>query len=266
MISGHTKILAILADPVAHVRTPQVLNTRMAEAGIDAVIVPAEVPPGDLAAAVAGLRRIRNLAGLVVTVPHKTAIPALCDSLSQRAELAASVNVVRRGSDGRLHGDLLDGEGFARGLRLAGVEVAGKRIFLAGAGGAASAIAFSLARRAPARLTVSNRSRAKAQDLVTRLMRAFPNLEAAVGDGPGVHELAINATSLGLKPEDPLPFEPTELPAGATVAEVIMQPEETALLARARTLGLATHGGRHMLDGQIAEMIDFLLITGVPQA
>nr|WP_240989572.1 shikimate dehydrogenase [Salipiger mangrovisoli] len=257
--------MVILADPVAHVRTPEALNARMSEAGIDAVMVPAEVAPGDLAATVEGLRSIRNLAGLVVTVPHKTAMPALCDSLSQRAEIASSVNVVRRGADGRLHGDLLDGEGFMRGLSSTGTEISGKRIFLAGAGGAASAIAFSLAARGPACLTVANRSRAKAQDLVTRLTRAFPGLEAAVGDGPTGHDLAINGTSLGLKPEDPLPFEPAELLAGATVAEVIMQPETTALLDRAQELGLGTHAGRHMLDGQLAEMMDFLLTSGDPQ-
>jgi hypothetical protein len=168
----------------------------------------------------------------------------LCDTVSERARLAGAVNVVRKEADGALAGDLLDGEGFAAGLEQAGVALAGKRAFLAGAGGAASAIAFALAERGVARLTIANRSQDKAEALARRLAPLFPDLALSTEAGPEDHDIAINATSLGLKEGDPLPFDPARLPAGALVAEVVMQPDiariASILLAyRLRPVGLS---------------------------
>jgi shikimate dehydrogenase len=258
MITGQTKTLAILADPVTQVRTPQALNQRFAEAGIDAVLVPLEVPAMALQATVNGLKACRNFAGFVVTVPHKTTVPAFCDVLSARAAAAMSVNVIRRGADGLLYGDLLDGEGFARGLERAGIEVAGKRVFLAGAGGAASAIAFALAARGIAALTIANRSSAKAEALIARLAAQYPALECHAQADPADHDIAINGTSLGLNADDPLPFDPAALSKGTLVAEVIMQPEVTALLTAAEARGLRIHTGKYMLEEQLNEMLSFL--------
>ncbi|SDE99917.1 shikimate dehydrogenase family protein [Limimaricola pyoseonensis] len=259
MISGTTRLFAILADPVGHVRTPQALNARFAEAGQDAVLVPCEVGPDALEETVRGLRNVRNLGGLVVTVPHKTEIARHCNALSERARLAGAVNVVRREADGRLFGDLLDGAGFVAGLSAAEVELEGRSVFLAGAGGAASAIAFALAEAGAARLTVANRSEAKARALLQRLQSAFPAVAVEAGHDPQRHDIAVNATSLGLKPDDPLPFDPADLSPGTLVAEVIMQPEETPLLAAAAARGLPTHLGRMMLEGQLRQMMAFLL-------
>ncbi|GGG68451.1 shikimate dehydrogenase [Salipiger pallidus] len=258
MITGHTKTLAILADPVTHVRTPQALNARFEAGGVDAVLVPLEVPSAALEPMLKGLAGARNFAGAVVTVPHKTAVPALCDGLSARAAAAQSVNVIRRRSDGSLYGDILDGEGFVRGLEQAGVTLSGKRVFLAGAGGAASAIAFALAERGIAALTVANRSVAKAEALIARLAAHFSDVDFAAATDPAGHDIAINGTSLGLKPEDALPFDPNTLDPGTLVAEVIMQPEITPLLHSAEARGLSIHPGHHMLEAQLTEMLRFL--------
>lgn len=258
MITGHTKLLAIIADPVTQVRTPQAMNAMLAEMGKDAVLVPVEVSSEGLAAAVAGMRNIGNFSGMVVTVPHKTAVPALCDTLSDRAIAAGAVNVVRRDAQGKMHGDILDGEGFVRGLDDAEISVAGRSVFLVGAGGAASAIAFALAARGPKKVTISNRTQDKAIALTERLLGRFPDVEFCVGTNPSGHDLAVNATSVGMSSEDVLPFDPADLPAGAIVAEVIMQPEVTALLAAANDLGFVTHSGRKMLQGQLSELAVFL--------
>lgn len=258
MITGHTKLLAILADPVVQVRTPQMMNKMLADMGLDAVLVPTGVSREGLAAAVTGMRNIGNLAGMVVTVPHKTAVPALCDTLSDRATAAGAVNVVRRDADGKLRGDILDGEGFSRGLDDAGISVAGMSIFLVGAGGAASAIAFALAARGPKKVTISNRTEEKARALTERLSSSFPDVDFCVGTDPSGHDLAVNGTSLGMAAGDALPFDPVDLSAGTIVAEVIMQPEVTPLLAAANELGFATHGGQKMLMGQLSELVSFL--------
>src|SRR5690554_5119566 len=123
MISGKSRIFAIIADPVAHVRTPQALNALFEQEGHDAIIVPFEIGANDLPRAIEGLRAIRNLGGLVVTVPHKATMVQFCDRVSERARLARAVNVIRKEADGSLAGDLLDGEGFAAGLEQAGVAL-----------------------------------------------------------------------------------------------------------------------------------------------
>lgn len=259
MISGRTRLFAIIADPVVHVRTPQAFNALFAERGLDHVLVPVHVAADDLAGMLAGLRRLRNLGGFVVTVPHKQAIVALCDELGPAARRIGAVNAVRREADGRLVGEMFDGIGFVAGLRGQGHEPAGRRALLLGAGGAASAIAFALAEAGVAELTVANRTPEKARALADAVAAAFPAVpvRAAPADAGGF-DLVVNATTLGLKPEDPLPVPVASIGSNAIVAEVIMQPEVTALLAAAAERGAVSHGGIHMLDAQIAAIGAFI--------
>lgn len=260
MITGNTRLCMILADPVAQVRTPQVLNDYFAAHDVDAVLVPVHVSADELAEVVAGLRRMRNLAGFVVTVPHKTAMASLCDELGPAGRAIGSVNAVRRTADGRLLGDMFDGAGFVAGLRSQGNDPADWRVLLLGAGGAASAIAFALAEAGARRVTIANRTRAKAQVVVERVRRAFPQADVTVGDAdPRDHDMVVNATSLGMRPEDPLPVDVGLLQPDVLVAEIIMKPELTPLLDQARQRRCPIHYGRHMLDRQVDLMARFML-------
>lgn len=258
-ITGRTRLFGIVADPIGHVRTPQVFNARFAGLGADAVLVPFHVAAPQLAAAFEGFRAMRNLGGLVVTVPHKGAAVALCDEVTEAARAVGAVNTVRREPDGRLVGEIFDGEGFVAGLRSQGIEPAGRRVLLAGAGGAANAIAFSLARAAVTRLTVANRTAGRAEDLISRLRAHFPGLDVGLGGrGPAGHDLVVNATSLGLAPQDPLPVDVEGLRPDQIVADIIMKPEQTPLLVEAARRGCRVHLGRHMLDCQIELMARFM--------
>lgn len=263
-ISGRTRLYGILADPIAQVRTPQAFNALCAARGFDAVLVPFQVAPDDLATAVAGLRWLRSLGGLVVTVPHKRAMAALCDRLEPMGRLVGAVNAVRREADGSLLGENFDGRGFVAGLRAQGREPRGRRALLLGAGGAGAAIAFALAEAGVAELAIANRSAARGEALAAAVAAAFPGVavRSAAAEGEGF-DLLVNATSLGLRPEDPLPLPADSIPADALVAEVVMQPEVTALLRAAAARGAATHGGLHMLHGQLQAIAAFL---GVPPA
>lgn len=261
-ITGTTRLFAILADPIHHVRTPQAVNAYAKARGYDGVLVPMHVKAEGLSEVVSALRRLENLGGVIVTVPHKTAIAALCDDLSPNARRIGAVNAVRREADGRLVGEMLDGAGFVRGLKVNGIDPAGMRAYLAGAGGAANAIAFALAEAGVSALTIANRTRAKAEDLKARLAEAYPALAVAIGTpDPSGHHLVVNGTSLGLKDGDALPFDAERLSADQIVAEIIMQPEETAILAAAKARGCRTHPGRPMLAEQVALMCDFLGIA-----
>ena len=258
-ISGATAITAILAHPVAHVRTPQMMNAHYDAIGRDAVLVPLHVLPEDLATVVAGLRRMRNLRGFIVTVPHKEAILPLCDALTDAAREVGAVNAVRREADGSLTGGQFDGEGFVAGLREAGHEVTGRAVFLAGAGGAASGIAFAVARHGAARLTIHNRTAAKAEALAARLRAAHPGCDTrAGGPDPAGHAVVVNATSLGMQAGDALPLDVAGLAPPMLAAEAIMAPEVTPFLAEAARRGCATHGGKPMLAAQIALLARFM--------
>ncbi|MCU1726086.1 shikimate dehydrogenase [Pseudomonas sp. 7P_10.2_Bac1] len=254
-ISGTTRVYAIIADPIHHVQTPQAMNRLFSSLGLNRVLVPFHVAPADLERVVTGLRGIQSLDGFIVTVPHKTAIAELCDSISETARLVGAVNVVTRSSDGTLHGEILDGEGFVTGLRHAGIELKGRAVYLAGAGGAANAIAFALAASGIGWLTIANRSRDKATSLVERLARAFPDLQVSIGTSdPSGYDLVVNGTSLGLREGDPLPCDVTRLSADQVVAEIIMQPAITPLLAAAQKVGCRIHEGLPMLLSQIELM------------
>ena len=99
-ITGRTRIWGILADPIGHVKTPQMINAVAQERGVDGVMIPFHVAPSDLAALVKGLKGMKSLGGFVVTVPHKAAIVDLLDEVSPSARLIGAANCVRREADG----------------------------------------------------------------------------------------------------------------------------------------------------------------------
>ncbi|MDN4015945.1 shikimate dehydrogenase family protein [Zwartia panacis] len=258
-ITGHTRLYGIVADPVAQVKTPQTMRKVFEKRGTDGVLVPMHVRSEHLAVFVQGLRGVMNFGGMIATVPHKTAMLDLCDDVTPAARLVGAVNIVRRNEDGTLSGDILDGQGFVGGLRQHGIEPRGLSVFLCGAGGAAKAIAFALADAGVARLDLYNRTQSKAQDIITRLQGVYPSVPmSAVGASPTGYDLVINATSLGMKSDDPMPFDVKGLSAQQTVAEIIMTPALTPLLAAAREMGCRIQYGLPMLECQIELMADFM--------
>lgn len=257
MITGITKIFGLLGHPIAQVRSPQEMNILFESNQLDAVMVAFDVPEAGLAGCFDGLARIGNVEGLGITVPHKISAMTLCQDLSPRARLVGAVNVMRRVGEHAFAGDMLDGEGFVAGLAAAGYMVAGRRICIVGAGGAASAIAVALAERQPAALTLINRSQKRLHALYERLVMYFPALDIRIGQGVGGHDLVINATSLGLREEDPLPFDPEQVGPGVLVAEIIMTSAITPILHAALRQGAAIHPGRAMLNGQLGAIFQY---------
>jgi shikimate dehydrogenase len=257
-ITGHTRILGILADPIAHVKAPPLINRIARLRGKDTIMVPFHVTPTSLERVLGGLRAVQSFDGAIVTVPHKSAVASLCDEISDQARAVGAVNVIRLDTESRLIGDILDGTGFLSGLAAAGVQVSGKKAYLVGAGGAANAIAFALAAAGIEHLTLANRTRSKAEALRERLNTFYPNVNVVVGDeNPSGHDIIINGTLLGMRPEDPLPLDAQQLEASMVVAEVVMEPEITPLLQMAQTAGCHIHRGKPMLDCQLELMADF---------
>lgn len=261
-VTGHTRILPLVGYPATHIRTPSFLNPELARRGIDALVVPWQVAPTALPRVVDAFRVSESLAGVIATVPHKTELPGLCDRLTEDAAALSAVNIIRREADGTLLGGILDGAGFVNGLLREGHGLTGRRVLLLGAGGAASAIALALARQPIAHLTIANRSRGKAESLAALVSNRTGTSASAGEPDPGGHDVIVNATVLGMKPDDPLPVIAASFAPGQLVAEAVMQPPKTRLLEVAQRAGAAIHLGEHMIDAQIAMMIDFLFEGG----
>jgi shikimate dehydrogenase len=260
--TGKTHLYAILAHPVAHVRAAAFFNPAIEAEGRDAFLFPFHGLPDDLDAVVPMLARIGNLKGFVITIPHKERMAGLCAELGPDGALCGAVNTVRIEPGGRLVGDNFDGLGLIEGARADGFEPKGSHTLLIGAGGAGKAIAFAIARAGAGRLTIANRTPARAEELAAAVRSACPNIEVEVEveaspPDPAGHDLLINATSLGLEPGGPMPLDPKRLSPGMRLIDIIAG-RDTELMAAARKAGLEVMGGRPMVDHQIKAQLDFL--------
>jgi shikimate dehydrogenase len=256
--SGKTHLYAILAHPVAHVRAAEFYNPVFHAHGVDAFLVPLHVLPEDLAAVVPHLRKVKNLRGLLLTIPHKEAMVRLCDELGANARLVGAVNTVRFAPDGRAVGDMFDGIGLVRGALASDITLKGRQVLLVGTGGAGRAIAFALAEAGVGALTLANRTAGRAEALAADLARGVPNTRVQVGPpDPRGHDVIINATSLGLHEADPLPVDPNLLTPAMDVIEIIAAVEVTPLRRAATDVGCRTMGGRAMVDHQIEAQLRF---------
>ncbi|MCR0982675.1 shikimate dehydrogenase family protein [Roseomonas populi] len=262
-ITGRTRLMAIVGDPVAPLRSPALFNQAFARLGMDVAFIAFEVSAGELPAAWAGLTRLRNLDGLVITMPHKEAVIPLLDALGPTARRTGTVNTVRRRPEGGWEGEMFDGEGFREGLERAGHAVRGAAILQVGCGAAGRAIAHALARAGAARLVLHDASPGRAAALAQALSETYPGISAAEGavDSAG-HDIILNATPLGLREGDPLPFDTSRLRPPQVVADVIPHPEVTPLIAAARAAGCATVTGRSMHEGQARLAAAYLGIAG----
>lgn len=258
-IDGNTQWVGLIADPISHVRTPQALNRLWAQNNKAAVVVPIHVDKDGLPALFQGLRHVKNLKGLIATIPHKQALAGLCDETSQSVAIAGAANVARRNMDGTFSAENFDGEGFTLGLTKAGHTIAQKSIRLIGAGGAASAIALSLLQKDCGLLQIINRTQKTAEDLARRLHEHVPDASIVIGhDNSIIADIVVNGTNLGMQDKDPLPDALDNVVPHAVVAEVIMVPEQTAYLTQAQKKQLQTHAGRPMMEQQLHLIQEFL--------
>lgn len=259
-IDGKTQLLGIIANPIGHVRTPQLFNASAARQGLNVVCVPCHVPDDGVEAFLAGAAATQNFLGLFVTIPHKERVIGLCRELTEAARIVGSANAIRYDrSKGHWVGGNFDGDGFVAGLRERGHTLRGKRVLLIGAGGAGKSIGYAVGRAQPARLAIHNRSEPRAAEVVERLSKALPDVEISTGPADGTQfDAVINATSLGLNDGDPLPLPAETLAPGTLVCEAVMRDVDTQLIRQARQRGCTVHHGHHMLYGQIVQMANFL--------
>jgi len=260
MISGSTRLIGFIGDPIQQAKSPEKLNAIFDRAGVDTVCVPMHVRQGDLPAFLNGMAGLRNLDGIIATIPHKFDLAALADDLEENAAFVGAANVAKRTDGGRWTAELFDGIGFVQGLEKRGHDLRGKSILLTGAGGAGTAIAGALAKAHTGPLTIVDADEARAAKLAGRLREKAPEMAVTVaplGADPAGFDVVVNATPMGMGEGDPLPVDPTRLDPASLVVDIIMKPEKTRLLIEAEKQGCRIHPGRHMLDSQLDNFLAF---------
>lgn len=261
MLNGHSLVIPVIGYPIKQVRSPRPLSLKLQALGLNAIQVPMLISPDALPGVLTSLKQIGNVAGFVVTVPHKVDAVSHVDHLTARAQAAGSINAMRREADGSWTGDNLDGEGFMAGLRAAGHDVAGKSVLIVGLGGAGASLAASLAQAEAAQLELFDLDPARCEAAAERLKLHFPQVRTVVVSQPrsDTADLAINATHLGMHEGDALPFDPALLKPEAVVADVIMNPAETELLRLAAAQGRQVVMGENILFYQLDLLPQFFM-------
>ncbi len=258
IVDGATRVLGIVGDPIAQVRSPPLWSALFRHNGINAVCVPFHVHPTDFTRFTDGLRAAGNVLGLLVTIPHKLAAARHAGLLTPRARKVGTANLLRPLADGGWEGDMLDGFGFVAALRADGQRIAGRRAIVVGAGGVGSAIAFALAEAGAASVAVADIDAERAPGLSFRLLqlagvKSFVSQAQAAG-----FDLIVNASPLGMRDDDPLPVDLDGLTPDAIVADVVIREEPTPVLKAARARGCHVQVGAAMTDHQVAAAAEFL--------
>jgi shikimate dehydrogenase len=260
IVDGRTKLFGIIGHPIEQVRSPAAINPLLADAGVNALLVPFHVLPDQFDTTLAGLMKLDNLHGLVVTIPYKIRARELVARVLPSGARIGAINALRRERDGTWTGDNFDGKGFVRALPVAEDEFVKLKALLLGAGGAGAAIADALIDFGIGALTVYDLDESKAITLVNRLKSNYPAANVRYGT-PDVQDstLLINATPTGLRSDDGLPLPVTSLPENVIVADIVPRVEPTPLLQMAMHCGCVCVNGQAMIDGQAVELMNFLI-------
>lgn len=267
-LTGATRILGIIGNPVMHSLSPVMQNAAISASGLDYVYVPFSVAPESLGAAVSGLLAL-GVSGFNVTIPHKTSIISFLDELDESAQSAGAVNTVHL-REGRLTGYNTDGDGFVSSLAddldyfINGSET----IVIIGAGGAARGAVAALCRSGAGRIIIVNRSYNRAVELAQEMSLRYPGtgvLASLPNQVSDCHlrsaSLLVNTTSVGMNGGKIDFVDPAVLPKSAKVYDMVYSPAETSLLSEAASIGITGVNGLGMLaaQGELA----FKIWTGI---
>ena len=258
MIRGTTQLIAHLGYPTEAFKAPMIYNPYFEQVGIDAVVVPMGVRTEHYAALLRPLFRLENIRGALVTMPHKVTTAALLDDVTPTVKVAGACNAIVKRGDGSLAGDMFDGEGFVRGVLRKGRALAGVRALVVGAGGVGSAIAASLAAAEVAALGLFDTRADVSDELARRLREHYRQIDVRTGSNdPAGYDVVVNATPLGMREGDPMPFDVERLTPGTLVGEVVMKEEYTPLLRAAMARDCPVQVGTDMLYEMIPAYLEF---------
>lgn len=275
-IDAATRYCAVYGHPIKHSASPAMHNAAMAKLGLNWRYLAFDVQPENLRAAILGAKAMKFI-GLNLTVPHKILAVEMVDVVDQAASAWGAVNTIRfetqrngqwvpvgqcspeEVGDIRSHGFNTDADAVIQSIREdLQLELRGAKVLLLGAGGAGRTAALKLAAEAVDRLYLVNRTRQKAEEIAREIQILFPSVNVTIGYPEGAVDLALNATSLGLKAGDPLPFDggTFSLTKARAAYDMIYRPAETPFLQATKAAGCKTANGLGMLLYQGAKALE----------
>ncbi len=265
-IKTSTRVCAIIGNPVEHSLSPAIHNAAFAELGLDYVYVAFRVE--DVKQALAGMRALENFCGMSVTIPHKIEAMKHVDDIEAVDRQIGSINTVIN-DNGKLLGLGTDGPGALKALADAEVEINGKKVLMLGAGGAARAIAFTLAiNGGPAAIEILDINETILQELTADLtagtqavIQSNKMTDSSLVKAMAAADIVIHCTPIGMHPKEGSSIVPIELfRPGQVVFDIVYTPLETKLLADARSKGLQVISGVEMFINQA--VLQFERFTG----
>jgi shikimate dehydrogenase len=267
-ISPATRFCMVIGDPIAHSLSPAIHNAAYAERGLDFVYVACRVQ--DVRGALAGMRALSNFRGMSVTIPHKVTVMEYMDEIPEVDRAIGAINTVIHDQN-KLVGINTDGPGALKALVDAGVDLSGKNVLMVGTGGAARAIAFTLAwDNRLAQLQLLDIDQAMMEKLAADLkagtraaIQSAPMNDDNLASAMATAEVIIHCTPIGMHPKEGVSLVPAHLfRPGQAVFDVVYTPLETKLLADAKAKGLQTISGVEMFVNQA--VLQFERFTGEP--
>jgi shikimate dehydrogenase len=271
-ITGHTGLMALIGSPVGHSGSPAMYNYSFQRLGLDYAYVALDIKENEVKDAIAAMRLFKMKGGNV-TMPDKTEAAKYMDELSPAAQIIGAINTIVN-EDGKLTGHITDGEGFVNNLKDHGIDIKGKKITVAGGGGAATAIQVQCALDGASEITIFNKKDAffeRTLATAEKIKKAVPGIVVNVYDIDDTAKMTeeiknsdifANATIVGMKPlddqsvvKDLAAFRP-----GLVVCDAVYNPEETKMLREAKAAGCICVGGKGMLLWQGVSA--FKLFTG----
>ncbi|MGE3642659.1 MAG: shikimate dehydrogenase [Beijerinckiaceae bacterium] len=252
IVTPRFRFVPMIGHPIDQVISPEPMNRWFAARGIEVALVPMDIKPDGIADFFRMVRAWENCAGVSITMPHKQAAFAHADRVSTRAVRAAAVNLMVRLPDGTLEGDMTDGIAFVDAVRARGFEPRGCCFLLIGAGGAGAAVAHAMADAGTAVIHVVEIDHARRESMLATLRQHHPLVATHGAPDGGEHiDIVFNATPLGMRAHDPLPFDLSRLSPTCFVADAVTRPLVTPFIAAARARGHATLTGEEMALAQL---------------
>ena len=257
-VNGKTRVYGIVGDPIEQVRSPEMVTWEMQKRHHNAVLIPMHIARDEFETVMPHIMRMRNLDGLIFTIPFKAQAIALAKTLGPQASQIGAINALKKHSNGAWSGEIFDGIGCVEAFKQRGITLQDKRLQLIGLGGAGSAICVALAYEKPKLLRLFDINAQTTERMAKMVNTISPQTVVEVGLplAEGI-DILLNASPVGMLSDARLPLAVEQFKKELIVFDAIVMPENTPLLSLAQDCGCQVVRGREMMLGQISKIVDY---------
>lgn len=257
-VNGKTRVYGIVGDPIEQVRSPEMVTWEMQKRDHNAVLIPMHIARDEFDTVMPHIMRMRNLDGLIFTIPFKAQAIALAKSLGPQAAQIGAINALKKHNNGAWSGEIFDGIGCVEAFKQKGITLQDKRLQLIGLGGAGSAICVALAYEKPKLLRLFDIHPQTTERMAKMVNSISPQTVVEVGlpHAEGI-DILLNASPVGMLSDARLPLAVEQFKKELIVFDAIVMPENTPLLSLAQDCGCQVVRGREMMLGQISKIVDY---------